>query len=303
MSCGVTFVQCPPSSRETWISPSSVPTHSSPREERRFRDGEDGVVVLDARDVLRDRSAGGGLLGLVVAGQVPAHGGPALAPVARLEQPLRTPVERLGIVRRHHERRGPVEAMLEVGSRAPRGIERPYRDVLRLEGVMIEPVDRVLRVRIDDLGIARIGEHETAFAAAGGVPVAFVDRTLVVGALDPDIRVVLLRTVNPVGKAVVHRHVVELRRRLIVRLRPGLAAVVRDDGAAVAAVDEPIGVARIDPQPMMIAVPRRHEVERLAPVDRFEHSGVEPVDHVAILGVGVDLARNTRRAGAGGRRR
>ena len=49
--------------------------------ERRFRDGEDGVVVLDAGDVLGDRSARGDLLGLVVAREIAADCGPALARV------------------------------------------------------------------------------------------------------------------------------------------------------------------------------------------------------------------------------
>ena len=80
----------------------SDPDHS-PRE-RRLGDGEDRVVVLDARDVLGDGTAGRLLLGFVVAGEIGADGRPAAAVIGRLVQALHAVIERVPIEGRHDER-------------------------------------------------------------------------------------------------------------------------------------------------------------------------------------------------------
>ncbi len=69
------------------------------RVERRLGDREDGVVDLDAGVVAGDRPARPLLLGLVVAGEVGAHGGPGGAAVGRAEEHLGAVVEDRRVVR------------------------------------------------------------------------------------------------------------------------------------------------------------------------------------------------------------
>src|SRR3954452_4029648 len=81
----------------------------------RFGDGKDGVVVLGARVIDVDGSSGRLLLALVVAREVRTDGIPMHSAVRGFEETLATVIERVGIVRRNHDRSGPLEAMLEVG--------------------------------------------------------------------------------------------------------------------------------------------------------------------------------------------
>ena len=69
--------------------------------------------------------------------------------------------------------------------------------------------------------------------------------------------VVLLRSVHVIQKLVVGRHVVELRRRLVVLRRPALSAIHSDRRPAIVAVNHSRRIYRIDPQSVMIAVRRR----------------------------------------------
>ena len=68
---------------------------------RRLGKRENRVVVLDRRDVERDRSSRGMLLALVVARQVLADGGPAHAAVGALVHLIAGGVERSLIVLRY----------------------------------------------------------------------------------------------------------------------------------------------------------------------------------------------------------
>src|ERR1700730_2698185 len=82
---------------------------------------------------------------------------------------------------------------------------------------------------------------------------------------------------------------IKLRRRLIILGRPALAAVERNAGATVAAIDETIRICRIDPQSVMVAVSRGEQIERLAAIGRTEESGVQGVDGVCFLWIGIDI--------------
>ena len=79
--------------------------------------------------------------------------------------------------------------------------------------------------------------------------------------------IVLLRAVHVVGHPLVGGHVIELRRRLVQDAGPRSGAVEADDGAAVVALDHPIGVARVDPQGVVVAVRRGNGFEGLAAVN------------------------------------
>ena len=91
-------------------------------------------------------------------------------------------------------------------------------------------------------------------------------------ARDADIRVVLLRAVDVIRKRVVDRDVIELRGRLVLQRRPGLAAIDRDARAAIVRVREPMRIFRIDPESVMIAMARGQELECLAAIDRAERA-------------------------------
>src|SRR4029077_7342986 len=103
------------------------------------------------------------------------------------------------------------------------------------------------------------------------------------------IRIVLLRAVDVVGKAVVGGDVVELAGGLVVLGRPGVAAVQRNARAAVIGVDQTVGIVGIDPQCMVIPVGRRHQAEGLAAVDRAQHAGVQGVHGIDGVGIGINL--------------
>src|SRR5207248_8375777 len=128
-----------------------------------------------------------------------------------------------------------------------------------------------------------------AFATSDLIPVLPADDAFVVTAGDGDGGVVLLCAVDAIRPVVVHGDVIELRRRLIVLLSPTLAAIDGDGRAAVIAVDQAPGIARVHPQRVMIAVRRRRQLEILAAVGGARGARVEHV-----YGIGCD-----RRGGEG----
>ena len=83
------------------------------------------------------------------------------------------------------------------------------------------------------------------------------DRAFVIHTGDGDTRIVLLRAVHVVRKAVVDRDMIKLGRRLVVHRAPGHAPVKGDRGPAIAGFDDPVGVCGVDPDPMVIAMARR----------------------------------------------
>src|SRR6266403_9400 len=68
--------------------------------------------------------------------------------------------------------------------------------------------------------------------------------------------VVLLCGINAIGILVVGVDAIELRRRLVVNRRPGLAAVAAHAGAAVVAFDHTVRIGGIDPEVVVVAVRR-----------------------------------------------
>src|SRR5437588_430444 len=113
------------------------------------------------------------------------------------------------------------------------GVNRPYRDDLQLHGVPVEAADEVFGAAVDDVGVARIGDHEAALAAERVIPVALHDGALIIHAGDRDARVLLLGAVHVIGEAIVDRHVIELRGGLIGLRGSGVAAVERDCAGGV----------------------------------------------------------------------
>ncbi len=88
---------------------------------------------------------------------------------------------------------------------------------------------------------------------------------------------------------VVDRDVVELRGRLVEDGGPVAPAVEGDAGAAVVALDHPVGVLGVDPEGVVVAVRRRDGREGLAAVGRLPAGQVEDPDGVGVARVGDDV--------------
>src|SRR5437868_5615563 len=153
-------------------------------------------------------------------------------------------------------------------------VHRPNAHVLSFFLVLIVANDVALAVGVNNVPVARIRYDEPALAAARSKPILCRDHALVAPARDAYIRVVLLRAVNVTRIGVVGRDVIKLRGRLVVLRRPGLAPIHRDTGAAVVRVADPIWILRINPEPVMIAMTRRQEIEGLRAIHRLECASI-----------------------------
>src|SRR5262249_24073201 len=89
----------------------------------------------------------------------------------------------------------------------------------------------------------------------------------------------------------IHRDGVKLRRRDGVDEFPRRGLVVADIQPAVVADDQVVGVIRIDPQRVVIAVrDTLNHLERLTAVSRFVEGSAASVDDLIILRVNANLA-------------
>ena len=171
-AAAVTLLQFLPPSRVTWTRPSSLPAQSRPFCLRRFGDGEDGVVNLDAGVVAGDGAAGPCCLVLSLRVRSGLICCPGLAGVGRFEQHVGGVIDRLRIVRRDQDRGGPLEAIVQIGGGVAGRIEGIDADVPGLAGAVVVARDvAAVFAGIDDVGIGRIGGGEAGLAAADGVPV------------------------------------------------------------------------------------------------------------------------------------
>ena len=155
ISLGVTFVQVLPSSCVSWISPSSVPTQSRPfvrsatppaRRSCRSTPCPESSSVMSPPDTfclllsLRVRS------GLIACQCTP--------PSVVLKSTSPAVVERVRIVRRNHDRRRPLEAVLQIRRAVRVGKFRLLGDRLDLPDVPVVARDVSLIVRgVNDIRI------------------------------------------------------------------------------------------------------------------------------------------------------
>src|SRR6266498_5470513 len=82
---------------------------------------------------------------------------------------------------------------------------------------------------------------------------------------------------------------VELRGELVIDGRPGVPTVERDAGTAVVPLDHALGVTRIDPQVVVVAVRCGNLEERSPTVDRFPALVVEDPHRVGVLWVSENM--------------
>ncbi len=143
-------------------------------------------------------------------------------PCAGLEEHVRAEIKNMRIDRREQQRHGANEAIFAAAA--------DWADVLHLAGSSIEA--RHLAA-VDNIGIQRIGRDVAVFFDAHRMPVAKRDLAIVAAAGNARGAALLLPAVDPIRKAIVGDHVIELRGRLVVPGAPGCAAIDRDGGALI----------------------------------------------------------------------
>ena len=158
---------------------------------------------------------------------------------------------------RDNNRFRPAQAILEVFCAVPGGIYGPDGNVLLLLCTLV-PAGEIASAGacINNVRVARIRDHIAALAAAYFIPMLAADVAFVCAAGNPHRAVVLLCAVHVIEKLVIGRHVIELRRGLVVLRGPGLAAIDSDGRAAIVAVNHSHGIRGIDPEAVVIAMRR-----------------------------------------------
>src|SRR5205085_12619078 len=112
----------------------------------RFRKGKHRVVILDASDVVRQRSATWLLFRFVVAREITADLRPALSVIGGFENALARCVDHIRVMRRKHERRDPLKAMDKIDSAMSRIIDRHGTNVLHFLFIFIVAIDEAFVV-------------------------------------------------------------------------------------------------------------------------------------------------------------
>ena len=128
--------------------------------------------------------------------------------------------------------------------------------------------------------VARIGDYKATFTTAGNEPVLAPDYTGITSAGDANIRIILLCAVNVIGKRIVDRDMIKLRRGLIILRGPGLAAVHRNARASIIRVANAICVLRINPKTVMIAVAGREQIKSFCSINGLERARVQDINGV-----------------------
>ncbi len=155
---------------------SANPYHA--RSNGRFGYSQDRAVKLGGGIVDDDRPARRLLFALVISGQIGTDRFPRVAVVRGLEQHVAAEVNRLGVLRRSHDGRIPIEAVLVTGDRVTR---RPdlFRIRVNVSGraaVRIGHGDvAALRVGVNDVRRVEIGNDEEAVSSADRVPIVFAN--------------------------------------------------------------------------------------------------------------------------------
>src|SRR5258707_7693903 len=139
---------------------------------RRFSQSKDRVVILRTGVIQRNVAARNLLLALVVPRQVRTDCLPVDTTVCGLKQTFPCVVQRVGIMRREHYWRSPLEPMFKI--RSPMRIRklRLFCDRLHLPDTLVEARDVSLVVgRVNNVGIRRIRSDIAGFAATHVIPV------------------------------------------------------------------------------------------------------------------------------------
>src|SRR5215469_2434785 len=106
---------------------------------------------------------------------------------------------------------------------------RPGRDILAKGGAAIESLDpTVLDGQVNNVWIRGIDNHVAALAWPCGKPVGRPNSPPGAATVDRNTAAVLLRSINRIGKLIIGRDVIKLRRRLVVPRAPCLSPIQAD---------------------------------------------------------------------------
>ena len=249
-------------------------------------DAQDGAVVLRLGRVDGQASAGGLLkLVRVVGGQIPTQRGPGPSAIVAVVQPLGSEVKSVLAVRVQRQGAVPSEAQghavwrhrLDVGGAECRQVDAVHSTSL-VHGVHVA-VARGLHVET----VPKQDLLPVLVANASGVPHG--------GRAHPG-PVVLHAPIHVVGLGVVHGDVIKLAHRQIVDERPVVPAVAAEVQPTVVAVDEVVGVGRVDVQRVVIwvhAAVRQNHLKRPSAIGGLGDHAPQAEHVVLVRRVGVNL--------------
>ena len=200
---------------------------------------------------------------------------PAISRIGRFEKHVGSEVERMQFERREHHRQSARIAILAAANwlRCNLGVLADIllraREPVAIKNVRIERVDRDISVLKDP----------------NEMPVAKSNFAIIAAALRRDGSAFLLRAVNPIGKTIVGRNVIELGSRLIVPTAPRSTAVYADDRTLIGAERDNLRSFRADPNALVIVAPgRAFESQKcFSAVGRLPRRGVCNVDDLRIV--------------------
>ncbi len=192
-----------------------------------------------------------------------------------------------------HDGEGPLHPLDQVLRRLSHRILRPHVHRPALSRAIVESREAAaVAAGKEDVRVLRAVGDVAALATAGreveGTRSPALPREVRPSAAgNARRRVVLLCAADEVGLVVRGHDAVELRGGVVL-LGPGLPAVERHVGAAVVRIDHPIRLVWRDPQVVVVAVRHADRPKRLPAVARPIEAGVERVDDVGILRIGID---------------
>ena len=205
-------------------------------------------------------------------------------------------IEHVRVVWRELDREGPLEAVLQrFRATAHAGDFRPDVDGAFLKRLMVvanqPPIARATTdcSAVNDVGVIGTDGNVATLTPAGLHAFLKGDRAVAGLAGQGKRGVVLLGAIDLVRVLIVSDHMIELRRWLVVDAGPGLATVEADVCASVVAFDHAVGVVRVDPEILVVAVRRWDGTERLAAIDGLPALQVQNPDRVGVARVGEDV--------------
>src|SRR5579883_888236 len=194
------------------------------------------------------------------------------------------------IVRREHNREGPLEAVLQVAGGPAAGSLGPDRDIARLlRAIVIARHISLIAAGVDNIGVIWAHSDIAALAATDLIVVGESNRAEVRAAGQRDSRVILLRAIDAIGRLVIGDHMIKLSGRLIIDRGPAIAAVEGHARAAVVAADHALCIAGIDPEIVIIAVWHRNLDKGLSAIDRLIAALIEYPERLGVLWVSIDM--------------
>ncbi|GBC90703.1 hypothetical protein HRbin14_01449 [bacterium HR14] len=224
----------------------------------------------------------------VVGGEVGADDAPSGAKVSGFEHHLCAHIDRVGVMRRQHNRRVPVESVFEVFDGTAVATARLRADVFLNARVHIG-ANNIATLRLADNPVGLFGVEHTveAVAEADHAPV-FVHDHAVLGAGVADPAAVILQTACDLveGRLVADHHLIELPQRDVANHIPCGAPIHRERQPAVVTVPHPVGVGGVNPERMVVGMHARGDLFTGAPaVDGHAQLGCQEVEPVLVFGV------------------